>query len=687
MRKHRLAITAIGLLTVAPALHADEGMWTYDNFPTDTVRRQYGVGIDRPWLDRVRAATVRLSGCSASFVSGEGLILTNHHCIASCLAENSTKEKSLLDEGFVARNREQEIKCSTQVADVLVEMQNVTTSIEAATRGLDDRAANEARKRTLTELEQSCEKASGLKCQSVTLYNGGQYFLYKYRRYTDVRLVFAPEAGIAAFGGDPDNFQFPRWCLDMGLLRAYENGKPVIVADPLRINFAGPKAGEFVLVSGHPGSTNRLLTVSQLQQLRELVLPPSLLRSSELRGRYIQFAKGSEANRRIVDDSLSGLENGIKVRRKLLDALLDENLMAKKQRDEAALRERVAATPSLATMGDPWGDIERANRVARGLSNELTFLEGGAGFNSRLFRYARTLVRAAAEREKPNGERLREFTDAALPRIEQQLKAPVPVYPELERLTLSFSLERMREWLGPDDATVRQLLRADSPDTLANKLIEGSTLADPAARLALWNGGAAAVATSTDPMIVLARQIDDRSRQIRKRYEDEVEAPVSVAETKIAKARFAIYGTQVYPDATFTLRLNFGTVQGWEEPGKIVPPYTTLATLFERATGEAPFAIPASWLAVKDQLDLSTRFNASGNNDIVGGNSGSPLLNAKGEVVGLMFDGNIHSISGSYWFDTEKNRSTAVHPAIMREALTKVYKADHLLKELQQRKR
>jgi hypothetical protein len=566
-------------------------------------------------------------------------------------------------------------------------MDNITGKVEAASAGLDDRAANEARKRTLTALEQECEKTNGQKCQSVSLYNGGQYFLYRYQRYTDIRLVFAPEAGIAAFGGDPDNFQFPRWCLDMAFLRAYQDGKPVRVAQPLSINFAGAEPGELILVSGHPGSTDRLLTVSQLQRLRDTDLPTSLLRSSELRGRYIQFAKGSEANRRIVDDSLSGLENGIKVRRKLLDALLDENLMAKKQRDEAALRERVAATPSLATMGDPWGDIERANRVARGLTNELTFLEGGAGFNSRLFRYARTLVRAAAEREKPNGERLREFTDAALPRIEQQLKAPVPVYPELERLTLSFSLERMREWLGPDDATVRQLLRADSPDTLANKLIEGSTLADPAARLALWNGGAAAVATSTDPMIVLARQIDDRSRQIRKRYEDEVEAPVSVAETKIAKARFAIYGTQVYPDATFTLRLNFGTVQGWEEPGKIVPPYTTLATLFERATGEAPFAIPASWLAVKDQLDLSTRFNASGNNDIVGGNSGSPLLNAKGEVVGLMFDGNIHSISGSYWFDTEKNRSTAVHPAIMREALTKVYKADHLLKELQQRKR
>lgn len=683
----RLLSIALACAAVIGSARADEGMWTYDNFPSALVREKFGATIDQPWLDRVRQATVRLAGCTASFVSEDGLILTNHHCITACLAENSNKDKSLLEDGFLARQREQELRCPTQLADVLVGMDNITTKVEAASAGLDDRAANEARKRTLTALEQECEKTNGQKCQSVSLYNGGQYFLYRYQRYTDIRLVFAPEAGIAAFGGDPDNFQFPRWCLDMAFLRAYQDGKPVRIAQPLSINFAGAEAGELILVSGHPGSTDRLLTVSQLQRLRDTDLPTSLLRSSELRGRYIQFAKGSEANRRIVDDSLSGLENGIKVRRKLLDALLDENLLAKKQRDEAALRERVAATPSLATMGDPWRDIERANRVARGLSNELTFLEGAAGFNSRLFRYARTLVRAAAEREKPNSERLREFTDAALPRIEQQLKAPVPVYPELERLTLSFSLERMREWLGPDDATVRQLLRADSPDTLANKLIEGSTLAEPAARLALWSGGATAVAASTDPMIVLARQIDTRSREIRKRYEDEVEAPVSVAETKIAKARFAIYGTNVYPDATFTLRLNFGTVQGWEEPGKTVPPYTTLATLFERATGEAPFAIPASWLAVKDQLDMSTRFNASGNNDIVGGNSGSALLNAKGEVVGLMFDGNIHSISGSYWFDTEKNRSTAVHPAIMREALTKVYKADHLLKELQQRRR
>jgi hypothetical protein len=682
MRKHRPAITVMGLLTVAPALHADEGMWTYDNFPSDTVRRQFGVSIDRPWLDRVRAATVRLSGCSASFVSGAGLILTNHHCIASCLAENSTKDKSLLDEGFVARDREQEIKCPTQVADILVEMQNVSTNVETATRGLDDRAANEARKRTLTGLEQSCEKASGLKCQSVTLYNGGQYFLYKYRRYTDVRLVFAPEAGIAAFGGDPDNFQFPRWCLDVGLLRAYESGKPVSVADPLRINFAGPKAGEFVLVSGHPGSTNRLLTVSQLQQQREVVLPPSLSRSNELRGRYIQFSKTSDEARRIAEDPLTGLENGIKVRRKQLDALLDENLMNEKRRQESELRARAARDQTLAALGNPWSDIEKASAIARNLDTEYGYLEGGAGFNSRLFRYARSLVRGIAERDKPNAERLREYTDQSLPRLRQQLAAPAPVYPELEKLTLSFSLEGMREWLGPDDATVRSLLAKDSPDSLSAALIDGSTLGDAKARLALWDGGAAALAASNDTLIKLAQQIDDRSRALRKRYEDEVEAPTAVAAEKIARARFKLYGTAVYPDATFTLRLNYGTVQGWQERGSPLEPFTTLGRAYERATGQTPFRIPDSWMQAKSRLDLSTPFNLSSNNDIVGGNSGSAMLNAQGEVVGLMFDGNIHSISGSYWFDTAKNRAIAVHPAIMREALEKVYQADHLLGEL-----
>jgi len=568
------------------------------------------------------------------------------------------------------------------LADVLVAMDNVTSKIDAATRGLDDRTANDARKKTLTELEQACEKTTGNKCQSVALYNGGQYFIYQYKRYTDIRLVFAPEAGIAAFGGDPDNFQFPRWCLDMALLRAYENGKPVNPIRHLKVNFEGPKAGEFVLVSGHPGSTDRLLTVAQLQQLREAELPPSLLRSNELRGRYIQFSKTSDDARRIVEDPLTGLENGIKVRRKQLDALLDENMMAQKRREEAELRAKVSADRELASIGDPWADIEKANTLARNLDTELTYLEGAAGFNSRYFRLARTLVRGAAEREKPNTERLREFTDASLPRIRQQLAAPVPIYPELEKLTLSFGLERMREWLGPDHPVVRRLLAKDSPDTLAQSLVTGTKLGDPEVRLALWNGGAAAIAASNDPFIQLARSLDPQARALRKQYEDEIEAPISVAEEKIARARFKLYGTNVYPDATFTLRLNYGTVQGWVEKGRPVEPFTRLSTAFDRATGQPPFRIPDSWQQAKGALDLSTPVNLSTNNDIVGGNSGSALLNARGEVVGLMFDGNIHSISGAYWFDTAKNRSIAVHPAIMKEALSKVYRADDLLREL-----
>jgi hypothetical protein len=685
MPRAALLSTAVALtaaLLTATAAHADEGMWTYDNFPTAKVKAQYGVNIDGAWLDRVREASVRLSGCSASFVSPEGLILTNHHCITACLSENSSKEKSLLDDGFVARERREEIPCRTQVADVLVGMENVTDKVEAATRGLDERAANEARKRAITGLEQACEKTTGLKCQAVALYNGGQQFLYRYKRYTDVRLVFAPETGIAAFGGDPDNFQFPRWCLDMGLLRAYENGKPVTVARPLRINFDGPKAGELVLVSGHPGSTDRLLTVDQLLALRNDELPPSLLRSNELRGRYIEFAKKGDAERRITADTLFGLENGIKVRRKQLDALLDEGMMAGKRTQEVELRAKVAADPSFAGFGDPWADIAAANARARDIDTELGYLEGGAGFQSRLFRVARTLVRGAEERTKPNGERLREFTDAQLPRVQQQLAAATPVYPEVERLTMSFGLERMREWLGPDHAVVRKLLAKDSPDSLAASLVDGSKLADPAVRMALWNGGAAAIAASDDPMIKLAREIDGPARALRKRYEDEVQAPTAAAEEKIARARFKVYGTEVYPDATFTLRLNYGTVQGWVEKGSPVEPFTRLGRAFERATGQPPFNVPASWERARGKLDLSTPFNLSSNNDIIGGNSGSPLLNARGEVVGLIFDGNIHSISGSFWFDTVKNRAVAVHPAIMREALRKVYDAPTLLKEL-----
>jgi hypothetical protein len=696
MRQLHLPLFAL-LLTLClgyPAAHADEGMWTFHNPPTALVKERYGVNLTPQWLEHVRLSTVRLSNCTASFVSPDGLILTNFHCSWTCLEDHSTKDKSLLDDGYLAPSREKEIRCEQQVADILVSYEDITAKVAAATRGLDDKAANDARKKTLTQLEQACEQASRkdrktgpLKCESVNLYFGGQYWLYKYKRYDDVRLVFAPENGIAQFGGDPDNFQFPRWCLDMSVLRAYDsNGKPATTPNFLKIDFAGPAENAPVFVAGHPGSTERLLTVAQLKSLRDEDLPRTLLMRSELRGRYIQFGKTNEQALRIIGAPLSSLENNLKVQHGELDALLSDELIARKTREEGELRAKVAANPELAsTLGDPWAAIERAEQLESAIDLPYTFLESGTGFNSRLFRFARALVRAAVERAKPSDERLREFRDTALPRLEQQLNADAPVYPELEQLTLSFSLERMREWLGPDDPTVRQILGKESPDALAQRLTSGSKLSDPKVRMALWNGGAQAVEASDDPMIALAKLVDERARTVRKRYEDEVEAVVRTASEKVAKARFAALGTSVYPDATFTLRLSYGSVQGWTENDMKVEPFTQLSRLFERATGAEPFAVPQSWLKVKDQLDMGTKFNLSTNNDIIGGNSGSPLIDTKGNIVGLVFDGNIHSIAGSYWFDEKLNRTVAVHPALIREALAKVYGAKDLLAELSAR--
>jgi hypothetical protein len=672
----------LGIAALAPAW-ADEGMWTFDNFPSEAVRQAYGVEVAPAWLDHIRLSTIRLTNCTASFVSPEGLILTNHHCLESCLGELSSKQDRLLENGFYAPAPNQERRCATQVADVLVSMENVTAAVIKAGAGFSDEAANEARKRTLTALEQACEQASAhsgqgkLKCQAVTLYEGGQYFLYKYRRYDDVRLVFTPETDIAAFGGDPDNFQFPRWSLDFAVLRAYEHGKPARTPDYLRIDFSGPRAGDLVFVSGHPGSTSRLETHAQLEFERDLSLPTTLLRTSELRGGYIQYGRSNQSDMELVEAPLNSLENGIKVRRKLLDALHDDALMDRKKAEEATLR-TLANLPA----PDPWKQIESASQRERALYLPYSFIEGGAGFNSILFRYARLLVRGADERAKPNTERLREFTDSMLPRIEQQLFAHVPIYAEVETLTLSFSLQRMREWLGPDYPMVRSLLAVESPETLSTRVVAESTLYDPEVRKQLWQGGKAALDQSRDPMIALVRSIDGDSRALRKRFDDEVEAPIAAASARIAAARFKAFGTRIYPDATFTLRLNYGTVTGWTENGAPVEPFTHLDRAFQRATGSSPFKIPDSWMKVKDRLDMQTPFCISTSNDIVGGNSGSPLIDAHGSIVGLMFDGNIDSIAGSYWFDPADNRAIALHPAIIREALDKVYGAKSLLTEL-----
>jgi V8-like Glu-specific endopeptidase len=686
MKRFVLVAAVVGL---SVGVRADEGMWTFENFPRATVAKLHGVQVTDEWLQRLQKSVVRLeTGCTASFVSPEGLVLTNHHCVATCLSDNSTAQRDLVANGFVAASREEEVRCQGSQASVLVSTENVTDRVTKEIAGVAATGVALARNKILTTLESDCEaaaKKSGapLSCESVTLYQGGQYWLYKYKRYTDVRLAFAPEQAIAAFGGDPDNFQFPRWCLDMSLVRVYENGKPASTPTHLTVNWAGAKEGEATFVAGHPGTTQRLLTVEQLRTQRSLLLPFWLLRFSELRGRLIQFSKGSEEAERVTLDYLGSIENTHKVRRMQLASLLDDRLMDRQAESERMLREKVNADPALkAAAGGAWDDIARAERRYREILIPYTWLEGGAGFNSELFGYARLLVRAAAERARSNPERLREYTDAALPRLRAQLEAKTPVSSELEHTRLSYSLERMREYLGPDHPVIKAVLGTKSPDERAKELVTGSRLAEPAERIKLYEGGDAAVKASDDPMIRLAREIDSESRRLRKIYEEEVDGPQRAAQQRIADARFKVYGTSIYPDATFTLRLSSGAVSGWNEAGTRVDPFTRLERLYERATGAPPFALPKRWLDARSGLDLNARANFVTTNDIVGGNSGSPMVDAQGRIVGLVFDGNIHSIAGSFWFDPEMNRTVAVHPQFIRTALAQVYQAGPLAKEL-----
>lgn len=682
-------LIAVVVTALCGTVAADEGMWTFGNVPRATIKEKYGVEITDAWLARLQAAVVRLEGgCSGSFVSPEGLILTNHHCAQSCIAENSTAVRDLVSDGFLAGTRDQEVRCQNEQVSVLTATEDVTAKVVEAVAGAPPADAAAARKQAMTRLEQACEEQAAragtpLKCESVTLYQGGQQWLYKYKRYDDVRLVFAPEDAIAAFGGDPDNFQFPRWCLDMALLRAYENGKPAAPPAYLPFNWAGAEAGEATFVAGHPGRTDRLLTVTELRTQRDAFLPFWLIRFSELRGRLLQYSKSSPEAARTAQDLLDSIENSLKVRRMQQAALLDDALMERKRAEEEKLRAAVSADPALqASAGDAWDRIAKAQQVYRDILVPYVFLESAAGFSSDLFFSARTLLRAADERAKPNPERLREFTEAQLPQVKQALGAAVPVYPELEQARMSFALERMREWLGPDDPLIREVFGQETPDSLARELVTGSKLADPKVRLALFEGGRASMAASEDPMIRLARRVDERARALRTRYEREVEGPTERAHEAIAAARFKVYGTSLYPDATFTLRLSYGSVLGWIEKGKPVAPFTTFERLYARATGVPPFDLPARWLDARPRLDLATRANFVTSNDIIGGNSGSPMVNAKGEIVGLVFDGNIHSIAGSYWFDETMNRTVAVHPGFIRAALSRVSRADGLAKEL-----
>lgn len=675
---HLLAATAIAAAPVLPtAARADEGMWTFDQFPAEKMRKDYGWAPDQAWLDKVRGAAVRLTGgCSASFVSAQGLILTNHHCVATCLYDNSTGAADLLDRGFAAATRAEEKKCPGQQAEVVTSIADVTPTVKDAIGKAAGQALVKARDARIAELEKAgCADTATTRCQVVSLYGGGQYKLYKYRKYADVRLVWAPEDRAATFGGDPDNFNFPRYSLDASFLRAYENGKPVATPGHLKWNPRAPRAGEATFVVGNPGSTQRLFTGDQLALQREVVLPVTIATLSERRGRIISKMQESPDRYREGLDELNGIENGLKVYLGRQKALNDPAFVKRLAEAEADLRARSAGNPAI---GDPWGQVSRAVADYRNLYLSSRFV-APAG---ELFDYAIKLVRAAEERAKPNGERLPGYTDSALPLLEKQVLDDKPVTRWLDRTLLELSLSKAREYLGADDPDTRLMLGKESPEALAKRLVEGTNLADPAVRKALWDGGAAAIGESKDPMLVYARRLDDRMRDIKKAVDQAYAGPLASASGKLADARFAAYGADVYPDATFTLRISYGKVAGWKERGKDVPATTTLGGTFDRATGSDPFDLPRGFAANQAKIDKDAVYDFVTTNDIIGGNSGSPVIDKAGTVIGAAFDGNIHSLGGNYGYEGEVNRTVVVSTAAITEALRDIYPNPALAKEL-----
>jgi V8-like Glu-specific endopeptidase len=669
-------LAAVAALTALPltAAQADEGMWTFDAFPAAKMRADYGWAPDQAWLDKVRAASVRLTGgCSASFVSAEGLILTNHHCVASCAEQNSTASNNILKTGFVAGTRERERKCAGQQAEVVTSIRDVTSQVKGAVGSVTGEAAVKARNAVIAQIESAgCPDKTTTRCQVVTLYGGGQYKLYTYHKYSDVRLVWVPEAQAAQFGGDPDNFNFPRYSLDASFLRAYENGKPVATPNHLKWNPRPPKDGEATFVVGNPGSTSRLWTGSQFAFEREVRLPVTVATLSELRGRLIRAMDESPQHKREGLDELNGIENSLKVYIGRVKALNDPAFTGKLAAAEADLRAKGAGGK------DPWTTVDSAVSAFRSLYLPLRFTQP----SSELYGYAQTLVFAAQERGKPNGERLPGYTDSALPLTEKRLLDQKPIYPWLDELTLEWSLSKAREYLGADDPDTKLLLGKASPEGLAQSLVSGSKLADPAVRKALWDGGMKAIKASDDPMIVYALRLADRQRELKQQSDAVYTGPLTIAGGQLADARFAAYGDTLYPDATFTLRISYGKVAGWTERGNPVPIMTTMGGTFDRATGSEPYDAAPGFLAAKGKINPATAYDFVTTNDIIGGNSGSPVIDRAGTVIGAAFDGNINSLGGNYGYDGTVNRTVVVSTDAVQEALEKIYPAPALVKEL-----
>ncbi len=669
----------------------DEGMWLYNAPPKDKIKAKYGFELTQQWLDHVRLSSVRFNnGGSGSFVSPDGLTFTNHHVGAACVQQLSTQGHDYIKMGFYAKTQAEEAKCPNLELNQLVGIEDVTDKINAGVKpGMSTAEIGAAQRSAMSQVEKDCSTGSGLRCDVVVFYSGQVYNLYKYKKYTDVRLVFAPEFDIAFFGGDPDNFTYPRYDLDITFFRVYENDKPAHLENYLKWAPAGVKDGDLIFVSGHPGNTGRLLTMAQLEFLRDVQYPSALKTYARRIALLEEFSKQSEENARIAKEDLFGLQNAQKAITGYESGLLDKSIMDQKAADEAKLRASFKADAKNAGAADPWNEIAEAIKTQQQIFPDLIYLERMRAFPSQMAQFARTLVRAAEEKPKPNPDRQREFRDSALPSLEQQLFSTEPIYKNLDTTLLTEGLTEMQEALGKDNPAVQKVLQGKTPADTAKELIADTKLDDVAVRKQLYEGGKAAVDASTDPLIVMMRAIDPEARAARKEFEDKVDSVVRRDGSAIAKARFAQSGFTQPPDATFTLRLSYGVVKGYEENGKLIPFATNLGGAYEHAAehgSKPPYNLPESWIESKDKLNLKTPFNFVSTADIIGGNSGSPTVNKKGEVVGIIFDGNIESLPGNFAYTEKQARAVSVDSRGIQEALRKIYGATALADELEGKK-
>jgi peptidase S46-like protein len=680
-----LLVFAFILSTLATA---DEGMWLYNAPPKDKIKTKYGFELTQAWLDHVRLSSVRFNnGGSGSFVSSDGLTFTNHHVGAGCVQQLSTEGHDYIKAGFYAKTQAEEAKCPNLELNQLVGVEDVTDKVNAGVKSEMSAAdAGQAQRAAMSQVEKDCSTATGLRCDVVIFYSGQVYNLYKYKKYTDVRLVFAPEFGIAFFGGDPDNFTYPRYDLDITFFRVYENDKPVHLDHYLQWSRTGVTDGDLIFVSGHPGNTGRLLTMAQLAFLRDVQYPIALKLYARRIALLQNFSKESEENARIAKEDVFGLQNSQKAVTGYQSGLLDRSIMDSKATDEAKLRAAFKADPKNAGVSDPWDEIAEAIKAQQSIYPNLLYLERMRGFSSHLAQSARALVRVAAEKPKPNQERMREFRDSNLPSFEQQVFSTEPIYKSLETALLTDSLSEMQDALGQDNLDVLKVLQGKIPADAAKDLIANTKLNDVAVRKQLYEGGQMAIDASSDPLIVAMRAIDPSARAARKQFEDKVDSVVRRDGTMVAKARFAQSGFAQPPDATFTLRLSYGAVKGYQENGKSIPFATNIGGAYEHAAehnNQSPYILPESWMKSKTSLDLKTPLNFVSTADIIGGNSGSPTVNKKGEVVGIIFDGNIESLPWNFAFSDVQGRAVSVDSRGIQEALRKVYGATALADELQ----